>query len=167
VAIVGLEPSCLLGMRDEFLNYGLGEEAELIARHAMLFEEFLVQERATGRLTLPLRALPQRQALLHGHCHQKAFAALTPVQTVLGWIPELTTSTIASGCCGMAGAFGYQAEHHELSMQMAEQALLPAVRSAAATTLIVADGFSCRHQITDGAGRDVLHAASVLAMALA
>jgi Fe-S oxidoreductase len=166
VAIVGLEPSCMLGMRDEFLNYGLGEDAELVARHAMLFEEFLVRERAAGRLTLPLKPLPQREALLHGHCHQKAFAVMTPIQTALGWIPGLATTTVASGCCGMAGAFGYQAEHHQLSMQMAEQALLPAVRSASNATLIVADGFSCRHQIRDGARRDALHVASVLAMAL-
>jgi Fe-S oxidoreductase len=166
VAIVGLEPSCLLGMRDEFLNYGLGEDAELVARHAMLFEEFLVRERAAGRLTLPLKPLPQSEALLHGHCHQKAFAVMTPIQTALGWIPGLATTTIASGCCGMAGAFGYHAEHHPLSMQMAEQALLPAVRSASNATLIVADGFSCRHQIRDGAQRDALHVASVLAMAL-
>jgi Fe-S oxidoreductase len=133
----------------------------------MLFEEFLVRERADGRLTLPLKALAQRDALLHGHCHQKAFAALTPVQTVLGWIPGLATGTIASGCCGMAGAFGYEAEHYAVSMAMAEQTLLPAVRAASAATLIVADGFSCRHQIKDGAGRDALHVASVLAMALA
>jgi Fe-S oxidoreductase len=166
VAIVGLEPSCMLGMRDEFLNYGLGEDAALVARHAMLFEEFLVQERAAGRLTLPLKPLPQGEALLHGHCHQKAFAVMTPIQTALGWIPGLATTTITSGCCGMAGAFGYQAEHQELSMQIAEQALPPAVRSASTATLIVADGFSCRHQIRDGARRDALHVASVLAMAL-
>jgi Fe-S oxidoreductase len=96
IAIVGLEPSCLLGMRDEFLNYGLGEDAELVARHAMLFEEFLVREKVAGRLALPLKALRQREALLHGHCHQKAFAALTPAQTVLGWIPGLAASTITS-----------------------------------------------------------------------
>jgi Fe-S oxidoreductase len=166
VAIVGLEPSCMLGMRDEFLSYGLGEDAALVARHAMLFEEFLVREHDAGRLTLPLKPLPQGEALLHGHCHQKAFAVMTPIQTALGWIPGLATTTVASGCCGMAGAFGYQAEHHPLSMQMAEQALLPAVRSASTATLIVADGFSCRHQIRDGAGRDALHVASVLAMAL-
>jgi Fe-S oxidoreductase len=166
VAIVGLEPSCLLGMRDEFLSYGLGEDAALLARQAMLFEEFLVRERAAGRLILPFKPLPQTEALLHGHCHQKAFAVMTPIQTALGWIPGLTTTTIASGCCGMAGPFGYQAEHHELSMQMAEQALLPAVRSASAATLVVADGFSCRHQIRDGARRDAIHVASALAMAL-
>ncbi|MFI4951589.1 MAG: FAD-binding and (Fe-S)-binding domain-containing protein [Burkholderiales bacterium] len=166
LAIVGLEPSCLLGMRDEFLSYGFGEDAELVARHAMLFEEFLVQERLAGRLALTLKPLPQSEALLHTHCHQKAFAAAMPVQAVLGWIPGLATRPIASGCCGMAGAFGYQAEHYDLSMKMAEQALLPAVRAASASTLIVADGFSCRHQIRDGAGRIAMHAASVLAMAL-
>ncbi|HEY2862547.1 MAG TPA: FAD-linked oxidase C-terminal domain-containing protein [Casimicrobiaceae bacterium] len=167
VAIVGLEPSCLLGMRDEFLSYGLGKDAEILARHALMFEEFLVRERLAGRLTLPLRALPAGKALLHAHCHQKAFAAVSPVQKVLGWIPGLDTSTVESGCCGMAGAFGYQAEHYSVSMQMAEQTLLPAVRSASAETLIVADGFSCRHQIHDGTGRDPVHAASVLARALA
>ena len=166
VVIVGLEPSCLLGMRDEFLSYGLGEDAALVSRHALLFEEFLVRERLAGRLTLPLVALPQSEALLHGHCHQKAFAALTPTQTVLGWIPGLSTTTIESSCCGMAGAFGYQAEHHAMSMQMGEQALLPAVRAVPTATLIVADGFSCRHQIRDGTRRDAMHAASVLAMAL-
>jgi Fe-S oxidoreductase len=167
IAIVGLEPSCLLGMRDEFLSYGLGEEAQVVAAHAMMFEEFLVRESAAGRLALKLKSLPQREALLHGHCHQKAFAALAPAQQVLGWIPGLATGTIASGCCGMAGAFGYQAEHYAVSMAMAEQALLPAVRGAPATTLIVADGFSCRHQIRDGADRDAMHVASVLAQALA
>jgi Fe-S oxidoreductase len=167
VAIVGLEPSCLLGMRDEFLSYGLGKDAEILAQQAMLFEEFLVHEQRAGRLMLPLHALPAGKALLHAHCHQRAFAAVSPIQQVLGWIPGLDTSTVESGCCGMAGAFGYQAEHYSVSMQMAEQMLLPAVRSASAETLIVADGFSCRHQIYDGTGRHPVHAARVLELALA
>ena len=166
VAIVGLEPSCLLGMRDEFLNYGFGEDAAIVSRQALLFEEFLLRERAADRMALPLGPLPQALALLHTHCHQKAFGAAASVKNVLDWIPGLTTHPIASGCCGMAGAFGYQAEHYDVSMQMAEQALLPAVRAAPATALIVADGFSCRHQISDGTAREALHAASVLAMAL-
>ena len=166
VAIVGLEPSCLLGMRDEFLNYGFGEDAAIVSRQALLLEEFLLREHGAGRLVLTLKPLPQAQALLHAHCHQKAFGAANSVKSVLDWIPGLTTQPIASGCCGMAGAFGYQAEHYPVSMQMAEQALLPAVRAAPATSLIVADGFSCRQQIADGAAREALHAASVLAMAL-
>ncbi len=166
VAIVGLEPSCLLGMRDEYLDYGFGEDATTLSRNAFLFEEFLVREKAEGRFRIDLKAIGHTEALLHGHCHQKAFAALTPVQTVLSWIPGLTTTTIESSCCGMAGAFGYEARHYDVSMRMGELALLPAVRSAATSMLIVADGFSCGHQIRDGTGREAMHAARVLASAL-
>ena len=166
VAIVGLEPSCLLTLRDEFLDYGYGEEAKLLARHAFLFEEFLVQEQKAGRLTLELKALETKTAMLHGHCHQKAFDALTPVQTVLSWIPGLNVSTIESSCCGMAGSFGYEAEHHAASMAMAEMSLLPAIRNRTAGTVVVADGTSCRHQIQDGADAQATHTAVLLAQAL-
>ncbi len=167
VAIVGLEPSCLLGLRDEFLDYGYGADARLLAANALLFEEFLVREKGAGRLALALRELPETEALLHGHCHQKAFAAVKPIVEVLGWIPGLRTRLIESSCCGMAGAFGYEARHHAVSMAMGELALLPAVRAAPAAALVIADGFSCRHQIRDGAGRDALHTARVLERALA
>jgi FAD/FMN-containing dehydrogenase/Fe-S oxidoreductase len=166
VAIVGLEPSCLLTLRDEFLDYGYGEEAKLLARHAFLFEEFLVQEQKAGRLTLELKALETKTAMLHGHCHQKAFDALTPVQTVLSWIPGLNVSTIESSCCGMAGSFGYEAEHHAASMAMAEMSLLPAIRNRTEGTVVVADGTSCRHQIKDGADAQATHTAVLLAQAL-
>ena len=166
VPIVGLEPSCLLSLRDEFLQYGYGEDARRVAQSAFLFEEFLVRENEAGRLNLPLRALDARVAWVHGHCHQKAFDAFRPVQTVLGWIPELDVRPIESSCCGMAGSFGYEAEHYETSTAMAELSLLPAVRQAGAGDLIVADGTSCRHQIHDGAQRDALHVARVLEMAL-
>jgi Fe-S oxidoreductase len=106
------------------------------------------------------------QALVHGHCHQKAFGAMGAVERVLNQVPELKVSIIESGCCGMAGSFGYEAEHYEVSMKMGELALLPAVRNAGAEALIVADGTSCRHQIADGAGRRALHVARVLAQAL-
>ena len=167
VAIVGLEPSCLLGLRDEFLDYGFGADAQLLAANALLFEEFLVREKAAGRLALALCELPESEALLHGHCHQKAFAAVKPIVEVLGWIPGLRTRLIDSSCCGMAGAFGYEARHYAVSMAMGELSLLPAVRAAPAATLVIADGFSCRHQIRDGAGREALHTARVLARALA
>jgi FAD/FMN-containing dehydrogenase/Fe-S oxidoreductase len=167
VAVVGLEPSCLLGLRDEFLDYGFGPDAKLLAAHALLFEEFLVREKAAGRMTLALERVQATEALVHGHCHQKAFAAVKPIAEVLAWIPELDTRIIESSCCGMAGAFGYEAHHYDVSMAMAELALLPAVRAAPPAALIVADGFSCRHQIRDGAGRDALHAACVLERALA
>ena len=166
VPIVGLEPSCLLSLRDEFLHYGFGEEAQRLSKSAFLFEEFLVREQKAGRLTLELKPLPTEKALVHGHCHQKAFDAFTPVQTVLKWIPELTVSTVESSCCGMAGSFGYEAEHYETSQAMAELSLLPAVRKIGADTVMVADGTSCRHQIHDGAGVDAVHVARVLAMAL-
>jgi Fe-S oxidoreductase len=166
VPVVGLEPSCLLSLRDEFLHYGFGDEARRLSEHAFLFEEFLVREEKAGRLQLKLKPLPMQQALVHGHCHQKAFDAFTPVQTVLKWIPELKVSTVESSCCGMAGSFGYEAEHYATSQAMAELSLLPAVRKLDAATVMVADGTSCRHQIHDGAGVDAIHVARVLAMAL-
>jgi Fe-S oxidoreductase len=166
VDIVGLEPSCLLGMRDEFLTFGFGEDAKLAADHAFLFEEFLVREREARRLELPLQSLDVGEALVHAHCHQKAFAAAPAMQTVLAWIPGLVSRPIETSCCGMAGSFGYEAEHYAVSMRMAEAALLPAVRNASAATLIVTDGFSCRHQIRDGTRRRPLHVARVLDRAL-
>jgi Fe-S oxidoreductase len=166
VPVVGLEPSCLLTMRDEFLAYGFGEEAKALAGAAMLFEEFIASEAKAGKLSLKLKALPQSTALLHGHCHQKAFDAVKPVQLVLALIPNLDVKLIESSCCGMAGSFGYEAKHYEVSMQMGELSLLPAVRQAGPDTLIVADGTSCRHQILDGAQREAVHVARVLEAAL-
>jgi len=167
VPVVGLEPSCLFGLRDEFTVMLPGAEAKTLAGRALLLEEFLAAEHKAGRLNLDLKPIGHDRALLHGHCHQKAFAAMTPVQTVLGLIPELSVETVESSCCGMAGAFGYQAETYDLSLKMGELSLLPAVREAEAETLIVADGTSCRHQIHDGTGRAALHVARVLELALA
>jgi FAD/FMN-containing dehydrogenase/Fe-S oxidoreductase len=166
VAIVGLEPSCLLSMRDEFLQYGYGEEARKLSNAAFLFEEFLVREQRAGNLKLSLHALKASRAWVHGHCHQKAFDAFRPVQTVLSWIPGLEVKPIESSCCGMAGSFGYEAEHYEASTAMAELSLLPVVRKAAPDDLVVADGTSCRHQIHDGAQAEALHVARVLELAL-
>lgn len=167
VSIVGLEPSCLLTLRDEFLQYGYGKQAQALSEASFLFEEFLVREHKAGRLALKLKALAASQALLHGHCHQKAFDALRPVEQVLSWIPELQVKTVETSCCGMAGSFGYEREHYDASMQMAELALLPAVRQAGPEDLVVADGTSCRHQIQDGASRAAIHVARVLEQALA
>ncbi len=166
VPIVGLEPSCLLTLRDEFIALLPGEATAALAASAMLFEEFLSAERKSGRLNLPLNSLRERRALVHGHCHQKAFGLMPSVEEVLRWIPGLEVEPIDSGCCGMAGPFGYEAEHYEISMKMAELSLLPAVREADEQTLIVADGTSCRQQIQDGADRAGLHVARVLEMAL-
>ncbi len=170
IPIVGLEPSCLLTLRDEFLVMGLGDDAQLLAKNAFLFEEFLAQEHKAGRLKLRLLPLPEKRALLHGHCHQKAFDAVKPIQQVLALIPELHVELIESSCCGMAGSFGYEATHYEASMQMAELSLLPAVRKAGQDTLVIADGTSCRHQIADGVRtqgpRRAEHVALVLARSL-
>jgi len=164
--VVGLEPSCLLTLRDEFAALLPGAEAEALAAQALLFEEFLAREQAAGRLDLPLGRLPEARALLHGHCHQKAFAAMPAVEAALRLVPGLQVETVTASCCGMAGAFGYGAETYAVSMAMGELSLLPAVRAAESDTLIVADGTSCRHQIRDGAGRDAVHVARVLARAL-
>jgi len=164
--VVGLEPSCLLMLRDEFLAMGLGEAALAASRNAWLLEEFLAREVDGGRLRMPLRRL-EAQVLVHGHCHQKAFGAMKAMRKVLGWVPGLTVDVIDASCCGMAGSFGYEAEHHAMSLRMAEAALLPAVRQAAPETLLVANGTSCRHQIRDGAQREAQHFVHVLRAALA
>jgi FAD/FMN-containing dehydrogenase/Fe-S oxidoreductase len=167
VAIVGLEPSCLLTLRDEYAAMLPAGEIAGLAEQAMLFEEFLVAEKRAGRLALDLKPHPAGAAWLHGHCHQKAFGLMPQIAEALALIPDLAVKTIESGCCGMAGAFGYEASHFEVSMRMAELDLLPAIRQAPAGALIVADGTSCRHQIHDGAGRDAIHVARVLEQALA
>jgi FAD/FMN-containing dehydrogenase/Fe-S oxidoreductase len=165
VPIIGLEPSCLLTLRDELLSLRSDETAKTISAHALLFEEFLVREAQAGRLRLPLGSIAGK-VLVHGHCHQKSFGAFKPVEQVLRLIPDLKVETIESSCCGMAGAFGYAADTYRASIDMAERSLLPAVRGADAATLIVADGTSCRHQIADGTDRAALHVARVLAMSL-
>jgi len=163
VAVVGLEPSCLFGLRDEFRTLLPGAGSAALAAAALTFEEFVVREHAAGRLRLPLRKSRHARALVHGHCHQKAFGVMPSVVAALKLVPELAVETIQSSCCGMAGAFGYQAKHVDVSLQMAELSLLPAARGADGNTLIVADGTSCRHQIHDGAQREALHVARVLA----
>lgn len=165
VPIVGLEPSCLLTLRDELASLRKDNEAKAVGAHALTFEEFLVREAEAGRLQLPLGVVADK-AIVHGHCHQKSFGAFKPVEQVLRLVPSLKVETIESSCCGMAGAFGYGADTYDASMEMAELSLLPAVRRADRNALVVADGTSCRHQIHDGAAREALHVARVLAMSL-
>jgi len=167
IPVVGLEPSCLLSLRDEITAMGFGERARAVARQSLLLEEFLAREAAAGRLEALRGKLKPlgKPVLVHGHCHQKAFGAMPPVLQVLRLIPGVEPQAIESSCCGMAGSFGYEAKHHEVSMKMAELSLLPAVR-AAPDAIVVADGTSCRHQIHDGARRQAVHAAVVLHMAL-
>ncbi|MBK8016071.1 MAG: FAD-binding protein [Betaproteobacteria bacterium] len=163
--VVGLEPSCLFTLVDEYTVLGLGAEAGRLALLATTFEEFLVREHEADRIAAAWTPVP-RAALVHGHCHQKAFGAFDAVRRVLSWVPELQVSVVESSCCGMAGSFGYESEHEAVSRAMGEAALLPAVRKADANCLVVADGTSCRHQIADGAGRQAWHVARVLELAL-
>ena len=164
--IVGLEPSCLLTFRDEFLALLPGAETRALAARAVLFEELLAADLATGRIDLPLAHQGGRVAHLHGHCHQKAFGAMGAVETVLRCVPGLDVRPIESSCCGMAGAFGYGADTIDVSLAMAELSLFPALRAAGPGDLVVADGTSCRHQIHDGLGRQAEHVARVLDRAL-
>ncbi|HMG20593.1 MAG TPA: FAD-linked oxidase C-terminal domain-containing protein, partial [Kofleriaceae bacterium] len=166
VPIVGIEPSCLLTLRDELPVVVSAGAVAAIARQAVLLEELLAGEARRGSLALALRDTGPRDAFIHGHCHQKALGAMPDVVAALKLVPGLAVQVIESSCCGMAGGFGYEAEHYEISMRMAERSLLPAVRAAPAGALIVADGTSCRHQIADGAGRAAVHVARVLDSAL-
>ena len=159
--VVGLEPSCLLTLRDEFASLLPGSDAKALSARAVLLSEFLARE----GVRLPLRAQPGR-AHVHGHCHQKSFGAFPDALSALRQVPSLDVQPITSSCCGMAGAFGYQAETQEASAAMAEAGLLPAVRAAGAADRIVADGTSCRHQIADLTGRRAVHSVVLLDEAL-
>ncbi len=163
--IIGLEPSCLLMLRDEYHSLGLGERVGKVANAAVLLEEFLARELDAKRLQLDFQPLLGK-VLVHGHCHQKAFGVMPAVAKVLALVPDLQAEFIESSCCGMAGSFGMEAEHYEVSMQMGELSLLPTVRAAEADTLLIANGTSCRHQIRDGAMRESLHIAQVLQRAI-
>ena len=166
--IVGLEPSCVYMLKDEFHSLGLGGDTDLagLSRQVFLFEEFIAREHAAGRLKLALRPPGPARVLVHGHCHQKAFGGMKPMKKALALIPGIEVEFIEAGCCGMAGSFGIEAEHHAISLRMAEADLLPAVRASSDDTRIVADGFSCRQQIRDGSGRNAVHAAVLLREAL-
>ena len=161
IPIIGLEPSCLFTLKDEALVMGFGERAITVSKHAQLLEEFLASEAKVGKLNLNLKAAT-RPVLFHGHCHQKSFAAVTPAMELLKLIPGAEPKLIESSCCGMAGSFGYEAEHIEVSKQMAELSLLPTIRKSP-DSWVVADGTSCRHQIHDGTQRDAVHIAQILA----
>jgi Fe-S oxidoreductase len=166
IPVLGLEPSCLLGFRDEIPALLRTEDARRLADRVLLFEEFVAREADAGRFAADFGPIADR-ALVHGHCHQKSFGVLEPLEKVLGLVPGLAIETVDSSCCGMAGAFGYGAETVGASFAMGELALLPKVRQADPETLIVADGTSCRQQIRDGAHREAIHVARLLARSLA
>ena len=157
IPIVGLEPSCLLALRDEVPALLNDAAAAKVAEMALTFEELLARDKPK----IPLKKATGK-ALLHGHCHQKAFDVVRPIEEVLSWIDGLEVTSIESSCCGMAGAFGYGTDSYDISVQMANANLLPAIRNADPNHLIIADGTSCRCQIKDGAHRTAKHVALVL-----
>ncbi len=163
--ILGLEPSCLLTLRDELPALLPGEQSRALAAQAKLFEEFVAEEAAAGRF-VPKLAPIEGKAVLHSHCHQKAFAIAGAGVAALSLVPGLTVETFDSTCCGMAGAFGYEAEHYEMSLKIGELGVLPRLRRAGAADLLAASGTSCRHQIRDVLGREALHPARILDRAL-
>ncbi|MDO8990523.1 MAG: (Fe-S)-binding protein [Sideroxyarcus sp.] len=165
IPVVGLEPSCILSLRDDHLKLGLGEDAVALSKQVYLLEEFIAREHDRKRFTLEFKPLPRGKTLVHGHCHQKAVGAMKSLRKVLRLIPEFEFEFIEASCCGMAGSFGLEAEHADISMQMAEIDLLPALRAAPDAT-ILANGFSCRHQIREGVDRQPVHVALLLRDAL-
>jgi Fe-S oxidoreductase len=160
--IIGLEPSCLLTLRDEFPAILPGGATKALAERAQLIEEFIESERAAGRFRLALAPMESRTVLLHGHCHQKAFDTVGAAVNVLQLIPGLTVETFEATCCGMAGSFGYEAEHYEMSLKIGELGVLPKMRGAASDALLAANGTSCRHQIADATGREARHLVRIL-----
>ena len=167
--LIGIEPSAILGFRDEYPDLvpePLVLAAQRLATRTFLIDEFLAREAARGRITAAAFDTQPRTIKLHGHCHQKALASLEPTVAILSLPQECSVEVIPSGCCGMAGSFGYEREHFELSMQIGELVLFPAVRAAAGGVVIAAPGTSCRHQIMDGTGRVALHPIEILHSAL-
>ena len=161
--IVGLEPSCILSFRDEYPDLTDDPRAHTLAKQSFLIDEFLAMGLRTGAIDLPLHASAPQEFVLHGHCHQKALVGTSAAVQLLGAIPDATVRVIDSGCCGMAGSFGYEAEHYDISQRIGERVLFPAVRAAAPDAVVVAMGTSCREQIKHGTGRTARHLVNILA----
>ena len=163
--LIGIEPSTILTFRDEYpelVDSPLQEKAGKLAKNALMLEEFLVQEMEKGNIRSEQFTNETKTIKLHGHCQQKAVASTLPTRKILGLPSNYTVQEIKSGCCGMAGSFGYEKEHYELSMQIGELDLFPAVRNSLSEEIITAPGTSCRHHIEDGTGRKVVHPVEVL-----
>jgi len=166
-SIIGIEPACLLAIRDDYLYLGLGKEADTVAKKAILFEEFIVREMKANKFNLNFKALNTNNVplMVHGHCHQKAVGAMKSMRKILKKIPDLKFELIESTCCGMAGSFGIEKEHADIAMQMAEQSLLPALRKNPSARVLT-NGFSCSHQIKEGVNRSSIHLATLLREAM-
>ena len=163
--IIGLEPSCILSLRDEYLKLGLGDAASRLAESVLLLEEFIAREQSAQRWPLAFKSDGERM-LVHGHCHQKAVGAMKAMRKVLKTVAGLDFELVESSCCGMAGHFGLEAEHYAASQAMAEQALFPALR-AEPQAAVVANGFSCQQQIANGGFGKPRHIAEILYAAIA
>jgi FAD/FMN-containing dehydrogenase/Fe-S oxidoreductase len=164
IPIIGLEPSCVAALKDEYRDFGLGADAEAVAGNTWMLEDFLAAHHGSDERS-PFRETP-RELRLHGHCQQKALLGMKRTVQALGMVPGYEVKEIPSGCCGMAGSFGYEKEHYDVSLTIGELSLFPAVRSAGEETLIVAPGTSCRQQVLDATGRLAVHPAQALEMAL-
>jgi Fe-S oxidoreductase len=167
--LIGIEPSAILAFRDEYpelVSADLRSAATELASHTLLFEEFMAAEIEKGNIDSSCFSNEEKRILLHGHCQQKAIASTAPTKKMLSLPVNYQVTEIPSGCCGMAGSFGYEEEHYDLSMKIGEIVLFPAVRSAEKQVLISAPGTSCRHHIHDGTGRKALHPVEVLYDAL-
>jgi len=165
--LIGIEPSAILTFKDEYLRLADDKtSAEAISKNTFLIEEFIQQEIGLGNIKPEQFTLESKSIKFHGHCHQKAMSNQLSSFAVLNLPKNYKVTIIPSGCCGMAGSFGYEKEHYEVSMQIGEQTLFPAVRKAANDTVIAANGTSCRHQIKDGTNRDAKHPISILREAL-
>jgi Fe-S oxidoreductase len=164
--IIGLEPSCLLAIRDDYSFLNLGDEARQIASQALLFEEFIAREISKKHFNLELKQINSdgQPLLVHGHCHQKAVGAMKSMRKVLKAIPELKFELIEASCCGGAGSFGIEKEHADIAMQMAELSLLPKLREKPDAPILT-NGFSCQQQIREGVQRDSMHLAKLLLQA--
>lgn len=167
--LIGIEPSAILTFRDEYPNLvgsELKEQANSLAAHCLMFDEFIMSQVAAGKISKAQFSSEARNITLHGHCHQKSLASTGPTKEMLSLPENYTVNEIKSGCCGMAGSFGYEKEHFELSQKVGELVLFPAVRNTPVDTIISAPGTSCRHQIKDGTGRTAQHPVEVLFDAL-
>jgi len=167
--LIGIEPSAILTFRDEYpslVGTELKEKAHTLAANCLMFDEFIMSEVATGKISKAQFTMEAMNISLHGHCHQKALASTGPTKEMLSLPTNYKVDEIKSGCCGMAGSFGYEKEHYELSQKVGELVLFPEVRKTPAENIIAAPGTSCRHQIKDGTGRTALHPVEVLFDAL-
>jgi Fe-S oxidoreductase len=163
--MIGIEPSAILTFRDEYIDLATDEnqaKAKALSKNVFYIDEFIAREFAAGKIDAALFSSAIKKIKLHGHCQQKALSALSDTATILSIPKNYTVETIPSGCCGMAGSFGYEKEHYDLSMQIGELVLFPAVRKADSENIIAAPGTSCRHQIKDGTGAKAKHPVEIL-----